>query len=359
MVWLRSAPFDLFFLIGPAVLSLLLVAPALLGWLPPLDTPVWAWVALVLCVDVAHVWASLYRIYLDPAERRRRPWLYGVTPIGVWAAGTLVYAVDPAWFWTVLAYVAVYHFAKQQVGFVALYRHKGGEREPWIRRLDNLAVYAGTLVPVAYWHVNLPRGFTWFVEGDFLGPWPGWVMTILWPVYGLVGVLWIGARIREVLRTRRPNPGKDLTMAATWSTWFVGIVALDSDYVFTATNVLLHGIPYIALVWLAARRPGADERAPALRWLTRSGRLWAFVGLLLVLATLEEGLWDVLIWQDNVALFGDWSDLVPTADWVATLFVPLLTVPQATHYVLDGQIWRMDGRNPGLRERLFGPVQPG
>jgi hypothetical protein len=33
------------------------------------------------------------------------------------------------------------------------------------------------------------------------------------------------------------------------------------------------------------------------------------------------------------------------------LIVPLLALPQATHYVLDGWIWRARG-NPGLQQRL-------
>lgn len=351
--WLCSARFDLAFFIGPAALSLLLVIPAWFGWIPDLDTPLWAWIALVLAVDVAHVWSSLYRVYLDPAELRRRPWLYALCPLGVYLASTLLYAVNPAWFWTTLAYIAVHHFVKQQVGFVSLYRHRGGERDPRLRRLDQLAVYTGTLVPIAYWHVHLPREIHWFLPGDFLGPWPSWLMDALWPLYVLVGGLWAAQRLHQGLTTGRWNPGKDLTMLATWSMWFVGIVAIESDYVFTATNVLLHGVPYIALVWLTTHRRAASQ-APArsgriLRWALR--RAWIFVGLILALAFAEEALWDTLLWHDHPQLFGDWD--VPDASWVPLLFVPLLTVPQATHYVLDGFIWRMDGSNPGLREALL------
>jgi hypothetical protein len=32
--------------------------------------------------------------------------------------------------------------------------------------------------------------------------------------------------------------------------------------------------------------------------------------------------------------------------------VPLLAVPQATHYLLDAWIWRTGAANPGLAERL-------
>ena len=40
------------------------------------------------------------------------------------------------------------------------------------------------------------------------------------------------------------------------------------------------------------------------------------------------------------------------------LVVPLLTVPQATHYVLDAWIWKFDGSNPGIKALLFGEARP-
>jgi hypothetical protein len=37
--------------------------------------------------------------------------------------------------------------------------------------------------------------------------------------------------------------GKHLLLITTAATWYVGIVGTDSDYAFTLTNVLVHGIP--------------------------------------------------------------------------------------------------------------------
>ena len=39
--------------------------------------------------------------------------------------------------------------------------------------------------------------------------------------------------------------------------WHVGIITFNSDYAFTVTNVVIHGIPYLVLVywygWMRAR----------------------------------------------------------------------------------------------------------
>jgi hypothetical protein len=62
-----------------------------------------------------------------------------------------------------------------------------------------------------------------------------------------------------------------------------------------------------------------------------------------VLAFAEELLWDRLVWHDRDWLFGagwrarDWR-------WIA---VPLLALPQLTHYLLDGLVWRRRA-NPGF-----------
>jgi hypothetical protein len=87
-------------------------------------------------------------------------------------------------------------------------------------------------------------------------------------------------------------------------------------------------------------------------WLYRPALVWAFVGLTVLLAYLEEGAWDLLVWREHASLFGGWR-LPELPRELLTLLVPLLILPQATHYVLDAWIWKFDGSNPGLRKYLF------
>jgi hypothetical protein len=61
-----------------------------------------------------------------------------------------------------------------------------------------------------------------------------------------------------------------------------------------------------------------------------------FVAAVWILAFAEELLWDKCVWHERDWLFGTgWA----VREW-RWLLVPLLALPQFTHYVLDGIIWR-------------------
>jgi hypothetical protein len=346
--WLVSKRWDLAVFGGSALASLVLLAWGASTGLLAEAMPAWTWVLTVVLVDVAHVWATAYRVYADPEELRRRPGLYAGVPLAAYAAGVLLYSHSPGLFWRTLAYVAVLHFVRQQYGWVALYRRRLGAASPLDRVLDDAAIYSATLYPLLYWHAHLPREFEWFIAGDFIPGLPKEAAPLLLPVHVAVMSAYAGRQL-WLLRAGRPvSPGKNLVIATTWAAWFVGIVLLDSDYAFTVTNVLVHGIPYLALVWIYGRRrygAGDGALAPAFR-----PRAWAlYLAPLAALAWCEEWGWDRLVWHERPALFPG-ADLSPAPEALA-LIVPLLALPQATHYVLDAWIWRVRS-NPRLRERL-------
>jgi hypothetical protein len=347
--WLVSARWDLAVFGGSALLAFALLlwghaTGALRGALPE-----WAWVATIVVVDVAHVWATAFRVYLDPDERRRRAGLYLGVPLACFILGVLLHTVSAAWFWRALAYGAVIHFVRQQYGWIALYRQRAGERGRLDRWLDAAAVYAGTLYPLLWWHAHLPREFAWFLEGDFFPGLPASAAAALGPLHAAIGAAWAARQVARLARREPVSAGKCVVMLGTWMTWYVGIVVFDSDYAFTVTNVLVHGIPYLALVWLWGRARWRGVASGVGR-LFRP-RLWpAYLAALAAVAYAEEWLWDLVVWHDHAALFP--GPAVEAGAWLA-LLVPLLALPQATHYALDAWIWRVrGGRNPDLARHL-------
>lgn len=349
--WLFSRRLDLALFGGSAALAVgLLGVGKALGILDG-DAPLWVWALTVVGVDVAHVWATGWRVYADGPTFRARPALYVAVPAAAYATGVVAHALSPALFWRLLAYAAAFHFVRQQYGWVALYRRKNGETDG--RLLDSLTIYGATLAPLVHWHANLPRRFHWLIAGDFASGLPRAAGTLAIAAFGAIAALYAA---KEVVRARRGlavSWGKNLVMATTALTWFLGIVVWNSDYAFTVTNVLVHGIPYFGLVWVSARARRAERvargDAPTLADRAALSPL-LFLLPLVAAAFLEEWGWDRLVWHDYGVLFP--GAPVTPGPALLSLLVPLLSLPQSTHYLLDGFIWRMRAENRDVAEAL-------
>lgn len=357
--WLFSRNVDLGAFGGSAALALALVLlGAIAGWLDS-DSPEWTWIGSILLVDVAHVWATGFRVYFAPGELRRRPWLYGSTPALAWLLAACVYSESESVFWRCMAYLAVFHFVRQQAGWVAIYRSRSGDRTSTTRWIDTLAIYSATIWPLLWWHSQLPRAFWWFRSHDFVAL-PGWVGTLTAPLYACFLSAYLLRSLQLGVQHRRWNPGKDLVVGSTAVCWFLGIVALNSDYAFMVTNVLIHGIPYMVLVHRfqvhereSDRCVAAAESASTVDKIARKrhslfSHWYWFLAAVWCLAYAEEYLWDRGVWHERPWLFGTaWQ--IDLRVWL----VPLLAVPQLTHYLLDGAIWRRKS-NPAVGEFLAG-----
>ncbi len=335
--WLFSREIDLSVFLGSAVVSLLLLA---IGWQFGFlngDSPEWTWITAILLIDVAHVWSTSFRTYFDAEEFKDRIWLYTLVPILGYVFGVVLYSEGEMVFWRVLAYLAVFHFVRQQYGWVVLYRRKANETSKLTWWIDAFAIYLATIYPLAFWMTGLPRNFQWFVVGDFFAL-PVLIETILFPIYVFALLTYFCKSIYLYLTERRLNIGKDIVVLTTAVCWYVGIVALNSDYAFTVTNVIIHGVPYFVLIYFYAKvrreQTGKIYSALSSHWLIFLATLWFF-------AYVEELFWNRGVWHERVWLFGGNWDL---ESWKMFL-VPLLVVPQLTHYVLDGFIWKRKSSN--------------
>ena len=347
-VWLVSRRFDLGILAAPfaaAALSLLT-----LGDRGP-DLPLWAFLAVVVAFDVAHVWSTAYVTYLDGEARRRRPLLLTLTPLLAFGVSLRVLGHSMELFWTLLAYVAIYHFIRQQWGFIALYKARLGERSSLDFHLDKWTLWAGALGPVALWHASPGRQFDWFNAGEsFIVEIPAAFRGDIVIVTAVFAVLWSARQVQRYAAGEGWNPGKVLWMVTSWISWQVGIGLSDDPIVSAAFINLPHGVPFLALVWHRANsrwqgRPGGG----LVGWLSQRRRWLAFYGVVLALALVEELLWDGAVWRQYLPGLIDLAEVPVSA---LPIWVALLSVPQIVHYILDAWIWRLDGSDPGL-EAMF------
>ncbi|RYG44769.1 hypothetical protein EON79_14210 [bacterium] len=339
--WIYSPKFDLWAIIGPPVAITAVVLAfgdriAQVG-----DTPPWLWILLVLGIDVAHVYSSLFRTYFDKDEFKRRRTLYLVVPIACWLAGVLVWAVQgPEMFWSIVAYFAIYHFVRQQYGFLMLYR-RGEPTGTLSYRIDQIAIYIATVYPLVYWH-TYGRNFQWFSNFEVVRiPW-------VWPemVCRAIYVLALGGfLVKEAYRwyeTGKLNLGKCLLLIATAAAWGTGIILFNGDLTFTLVNIISHGVPYMALIWIYQYRKRSNQAHADNRLLKFFQLKYVplYILALVAIAYFEEGIWDWFVWREHADIFGTFH--APASATLLMFLVPLLTMPQVTHYVLDAYIWRVN-----------------
>lgn len=335
--WLFTPTVDLSVFLGSAMVSLLLLWIGAQYGLLEGDSPDWTWISAVLLIDVAHVWATSFRVYFDTEELKRRPYLYALVPLFGYLVGVALYSESSLLFWRVLAYIAVFHFVRQQYGWVALYRAKLGERNRVTWWIDAAAVYLATIYPLVFWMTSLPRNFEWFVANDF-AYFPPLIAQILFPIYVLALIVYFAKSIYFYFTEGFVNPGKDIVVATTAVCWYVGIVALNSDFAFTVTNVIIHGVPYFALVyWYAMQRREATNSS---FYKTLSSNWLVFLATLWLLAYVEELFWHRGVWHERMWFFGASEEGGWNWENIKVYLVPLLAIPQLTHYLLDGFLWK-------------------
>jgi hypothetical protein len=322
---MHSARFDLLWILAPPFVAVLLVALVQL-FFPTLMQESLApglWLLTVVGIDVAHVYATVYRGGMKP----RLLWL---VPLLGFVLSMLLYQLGPQIFWRCLAYLAVFHFVRQPYGIMRFYQK--GEAGT---RIDKLAIYGASLYPLLVWHLGSERDHGWFIADDVVVFHAEHLLPYVHALALALALIYMWQEWKAV----HFNVPKNLIILGTALAWGLGIVVWNHDLAFTLTNIISHGIPYMAMIWIYNGRQF---------WRPGTGTDWRWVAPLLfvvtlfVLAYMEEGLWDVWVWQDHPQLFPWFSFHLEAAQESALVWiVPLLALPQLTHYVLDGFLWRL------------------
>ncbi|MCR8560369.1 hypothetical protein KXD93_22135 [Mucilaginibacter sp. BJC16-A38] len=344
--WIGNRVVEALFVLAPPFVALLIVMLFPVEFKNSDRMPVAYWVLLIVMIDVAHVYSTLYRTYFNPNELKKQHHLLIAVPVFCYFGGALLYTWSGGLFWRALAYLAVFHFIRQQYGFMRIYSRKEAHGNI-VRMIDAVTIYTGTIYPLLYWHfTGTHHNFNWFVQGDFiLAKSKAALMTGKY-IYILVIITYLVKETWLVIKSHRFNLPRNLIVAGTYLSWYFGIIYYNGDMAFTTLNVVSHGLPYMALIWLneQKRYVTTKEQKTTLLRLTFStyGGVFCFAALLICFAYIEEGLWDGLVWREHGTVFRMFTGL-PTinTNFLLALVVPLLALPQSTHYVLDGFIWKL------------------
>lgn len=341
--WLQNPTFDGFFILLPHYIGLilLLLFPSIFAQFSE-NIPTIAWVILVLCIDVAHVYSTLFRTYFDKIAWQKNANTLILIPVICLILSILAYSVDALLFWRLLAYTAVFHFIRQQYGLLKLYLRKV-DTPKWSNDIDIYLVYLFTFLPILIWHFTGIKNFNWFVENDFLYLKNEMLATIFTYIFYVIFIFYLIKEILIYQKYRFIALPKILLMIGTAATWFIGIVLLNGDLTFTLLNVVSHGIPYIALIWLyGSKNYRENDNFHFLSKVFSKIGFPFFIAMLLLFSFVEEGIWDGFVWKEHSYFFAFFQHLPDMNDSkYLKILVPILSLPQLTHYVLDGFIWKI------------------
>ena len=342
--WIGKSWIDIIFILLPPFGCLLFIAafPSLFQNNSDL-TDGW-WVALVLLVDVAHVYSTLYRTYFDKQVFHQQKNIMLAIPLFAFVAGVIVYSISNVFFWRVLAYIAVFHFVRQQYGFMRIYSRKENINK-WYKRIDSFVIYYATIYPIIFWHLNSPRNFNWFISGDFFYFKSTFILDVSLVIYLLMLIVYFIKEGVLIYRTGKVNVPRIAIIFGTIISWYFGIVYFNGDMAFTLLNVVSHGIPYMALIWIHGVK---NKNTPSKNYgrllnivFSRYGVI-IFQLIIFALAYFEEGLWDMLVWKEHDNIFTFFSNRhITVSTSILNIVVPILALPQITHYIIDGFIWKI------------------
>lgn len=281
---------------------------------------------LYLLVDFPHVYSTLYRF----RQFKDDPWsspAFAAT-LAVFSFSALAWLFQtPTLGWSFLAYLAIIHFIRQQVGWLSLTQ---SNQTTFEARVEKLALYGIMVSGVVYWHTNLGDTFTWF-EGAINISVPKIVSLI-------VDIFTLGAFIGTVYiqwcyykKNNRLRIGKILLFLSTFVTWQVMLRwVVVTPISFAIFNTITHGLPY--LIWMTWY---AKHSRPASIF---SRSYIAFFLPLLILAY-TENTFSQWVTPSALGVLFPAGSLSIDEGW-RSLLVALILTPQTTHFLLDGFIWK-------------------
>ena len=327
--------------------------------LQSMELPHWAWLVFILGFDVSHVWSTLFRTYLDKDEVKSHKTLFIIAPIIAFVLSIILLSFSLNMFWRIMAYIAVFHFIKQQYGFAMLYKIKIGEKKNQFIS-DKLVIYIATIYPIIFWHFNSDSTFNWFVKNDFFEIYNLFqnqliivqVFDVLNYVYWMIIGLWLILEIKAKFEGKTVSLAKTLWVLTTAVNWWFGIVYYNSDVVFSISNVVAHGLPYIVLIYFYGIKKMELKNQVQLKLSRKLKSLFILIVTVFLIALLEEYFWDMFIYREHATLFETifpyhWNQL--SNQWTTVVAIAILALPQQVHYIIDGYIWKFNSKNKYLK----------
>lgn len=303
-------------------------------------------IALIIIVDWAHIFAQWYRIYSNPAESSFNKWFYPISYILlIPVIASIVHFSGRFPVERFFVYFVIYHFIKQHYGYTRIYSFADGIKSRGESFCETSLVYSTMVVPLIYWHITFPdKSFLWklfFLESAFfeLLIFP----ALMYYFFSLVGYAYF--EYKRYQRTKFFNYPKTLAILSPALGW--GIISLfpESKYLIYFSIVLTHDMSYSFFVWLIGRRDRKllSNNVSWFSWSSIPGFFFYFAVIILVSQVILVVHHRYVGHSVPNPIFGDFFNfLVYSPGWKQDFGVALFFATQGHHYFIDRFLWKKE-----------------
>jgi hypothetical protein len=285
---------------------------------------------LYVLFDHFHVYLGIGTALHFPKQTAGRRFFYFGFPVACVLVYALAFHVSPRLFYSLFAYASLFHFGRQQIGWMRVSGRRGlsaGKLEFW---LNDFVIYASTFGFVLYRIAKAP-GARWFEEND-LGYLP-WLSSSL--VLGLIvalNAIYLGVQVWTLYRRQYFNTAKNVVWISTLITWMVSFVVFSGyNVVSLALIIVHHAAPFVLLTLLYSKKRLGEN------WRSRLGSNFLKVACVLIAFAFGAAALEFALVADVFP-----ADALPDARFLE----PLLAAFSTYHYAIDSFFWR-ESYNPG------------
>lgn len=278
---------------------------------------------LVLLINSAHFAASTVRLYSEPKNFTKFPFVTMLLPllaiavlaiclVAPVALGRHLQALYLTW--------SPYHYAAQTYGLVVMYCYRSGQQlTPFEKRL----IWWTCLLPFLRAFLGAPSsGLGWFVSREALAVYPALVLALRYLTDVLLVMIFAApiALMAHLYRTKKQFiPLIGLTMMVANGLWWTALDFLNAFVIATVA----HGLQYLAIVLVLDVQARLRDPANKHGWIYHAARYYAICLLL------------------GYALFYWWPyAFVWAGAGLAESILLVTAVINVHHFIVDRYIWR-------------------
>jgi len=331
--WLRSAHFDLTYVLGISVLALLA------GWTvvtnPRLFPAVFFLNAWLL--GYHHVISTFTRLTFDRESFNEHKFLIAWLPLIVLSAVVLACVLLGGWILTtVYLYWQWWHYTRQSYGISRIYQRKAGLEDVL---LNKLVIYALPLWGILFRSYQNPQKFLF--NDVRVVPVPFWLVALVGSS-ALVVTGWWTARTFKSMLEGKYSFAHTLYMSSHLIIFAVGYLAIkDINHGWLVLTVW-HNCQYILTVWMFNTnrfKKGIDVKHKILSFISQPKHRIVYVGLCLAISSAVYG-----------ALHYSLAWITIATATALPLFAIAFQAINFHHYLVDAVIWKV--RRKPVRQNL-------